>query len=87
MLKTVSRGIYNSGEEFAKLPEEVQRIVGYPRQLHEWAMIDTGEVNTVIASSFRRSWRARKELEHSLDGAAALRLEHKKEGKRDLLLG
>ena len=80
VLKAASRGIYNSGEEFAKLPEEVQRIVGHPRQLYEWAMLDAGEVNTVIASSFRRSWRARKELEKSLGMAPALGLE---EGKKD----
>ena len=80
VLKAVSRGIYNSAEEFAKLPEEVQRIVGHPRQLHEWAMMDAGDVNTVIASTFRRSWRARKELEKALGKTAALRLE---EGKKD----
>ena len=79
VLKAVSRGIYNSGEEFARLPEEVQRIVGHPAQLHEWAMLDAGEVNTVIASAFRRSWRARKELEKSLGVAAAPLLE---EGKK-----
>ena len=79
VLRAVSRGIYNSAEEFAKLPEEVQRIVGHPRQLHEWALLDAGEVNTVIASAFRRSWRARKELEKSLGLSPALRLE---EGKK-----
>ena len=79
VLRAVSRGIYNSAEEFAKLPEEVQRIVGHPRQLHEWALLDAGEVNTVIASAFRRSWRARKELEKNLGLSPALRLE---EGKK-----
>ena len=79
VLKAVSRGIYNSREEFEKLPEEVQRIVGHPRQLYEWAMMDAGDVNTVIASTFRRSWRARKEAERAL-GRAALRLE---DGKKD----
>ena len=80
VLRAVSRGIYNSAEEFAKLPEEVQRIVGHPRQLHEWALLDAGEVNTVIASAFRRSWRARKELERNLGMAPVLRLE---DGKKD----
>lgn len=80
VLKAVSRGIYNSAEEFEKLPEDVRRIVGHPRQLHEWALMDAGEVNTVIASSFRRSWRARKELEKSLGKAAVLLLE---DGKKD----
>ena len=82
VLKAVSRGIYNSGEEFARLPEEVQRIVGHPAQLHEWAMLDAGEVNTVIASAFRRSWRARKELEKALGAAAAPLLEEEKKSEK-----
>ena len=82
VLKAVSRGIYNSGEEFAKLPEEVQRIVGHPAQLHEWALLDAGEVNTVIASAFRRSWRARKELEKALGVAAAPLLEEGKKSEK-----
>lgn len=82
VLKAVSRGIYNSGEEFAKLPAEVQRIVGHPAQLHEWALLDAGEVNTVIASAFRRSWRARKELEKSLGLSPALRLEEGKKSEK-----
>ena len=84
VLKAVSRGIYNSGEEFAKLPAEVQRIVGHPAQLHEWALLDAGEVNTVIASAFRRSWRARKELEKALGVAAVPLLEEGKRVKRGL---
>lgn len=75
VLRAVRRGIYNSGEEFARLPEDVQRIVGHPGQLHEWAMMDQSDVNTVVASSFKRAWRARKELEKSLGYAAAPRLE------------
>ena len=82
VLRAVSRGIYNSAEEFAKLPEEVQRIVGHPAQLHEWAMLDAGEVNTVIASAFRRSWRARKELEKALGVAAVPLLEEGKKSEK-----
>ena len=64
--KAVCRGIYNSREEFEKLPEEVRRVVGHPSQLYEWAMLDTHEVNTVIASNVRRAWRARQEAQKSL---------------------
>ena len=78
VFKALGRGIYNSEEEFSKLPEEIQRIVGHPRQLHEWAMLDTHEVSTVIASGFKRSWRARMELERSLGVTPQLRIE---EGK------
>jgi hypothetical protein len=64
--KALCRGIYNSREEFDKLPEDIRQIIGHPRQLHEWAMLDTHEVSTVIMSSFKRSWRAQKELQKSL---------------------
>lgn len=61
LLKAISNGIYGSKTEFDKLPRDIQEIVGCPEQLHEWAMLDADEVNTVIASNFQRSYRARKE--------------------------
>lgn len=72
--RAMCRGIYNSGEEFRKLPEEIRKIVGHPRQLHEWAMLDAHEVSTVIASNFRRSWRARKETQKALGYTPQLRI-------------
>ena len=78
--KALCRGIYNSEEEFSKLPEDVQKIVGHPRQLHEWAMLDTHEVSTVIAAGFKRSWRAQQELEKSLGRIPQLRLKEGGEG-------
>ena len=72
--KALTRGIYNSREEFNKLPREIQRILGDPAQLHEWALLDTHEVSTVIASNFKRSWRTRKEAEKSLGCVPKLRL-------------
>ena len=66
LLRAISRGLYNSGEEFSKLPKEIREIVGSPRQLYEWAQLDASEVNTVIASSFKRSWRVRQELKREL---------------------
>ena len=60
--KAISRGLYNSQEEFDKLPPDIQRIVGSPRMLYEWAQMDRSEVNSVIAACFKRSWRARHEL-------------------------
>ena len=67
VLKAISRGIYNSREEFDKLSPELQRIVGSPKMLYEWALLDTNEVHTVIASGFKRSYRARQELRRSLN--------------------
>ena len=77
--KALHRGFYNSREEFDKLPEEIRKIVGHPRQLQEWATLDTHEVSTVIASGFKRSWRARKELERQLGVTPQLRIEGEKQ--------
>ena len=56
--KACSNGIYGYREEFAKLPPEVQRAVGRPEQLREWAMMDTEAVQSVVASNFMRNYRA-----------------------------
>ena len=50
LLKAVSRGLYNSREEFDKLPPDIRQIVGSPRMLYEWAQMDSSEVNGVIAA-------------------------------------
>ena len=56
---------YNSGEEFAKLPPVIQRLVGSPTQLKEWAAMDTDTLQSVVSSNFQRSYkiRAAKERE------------------------
>ena len=64
--KAISRGLYNSREEFDKLPLDIRKIVGSPRMLYEWAQMDSSEVNGVIAACFKRSWRARQELKQEL---------------------
>lgn len=61
--KATRNGIHNSGEEFRKLPPELQRLVGSPAQLREWAMTDSKTLSTVIASNFMRSYRARIQSE------------------------
>ena len=45
------------GRTFEKLPEEIQRAIGSPSVLREWAMSDASEFQTVIASNFQRSYR------------------------------
>lgn len=50
---------YNYVEEFAKLPQDIQQVVGSPSRLHEWAMMDTQTVQSVVASNFMRSYKAR----------------------------
>lgn len=61
VLKAISNSTYNSGSEFAKLPKEIQEIVGSSEQLHQWALMYEDDVNTVVASNFQRSYRARSE--------------------------
>lgn len=57
--KALKNSNYGAEEEFAKLPEQIQRVVGSPNQLREWAVIDTDTLQTVVASNFQRSFRAR----------------------------
>ncbi|MBQ7792047.1 MAG: hypothetical protein IJ367_00940 [Clostridia bacterium] len=57
----VYRALQNSGyradEEFAKLPPLIQRVVGSPNQLREWALMDAEIVQSVISSNFQKSFR------------------------------
>lgn len=50
---------YNADKEFAALPEEIQRCIGSPATLREYAIMDSETLNTVVASNFMRSYRAR----------------------------
>lgn len=54
----VRNGIYDSQEEFDKLSPTIQRIVGSPSQLREWAMMDSETLHSVVASNFQRSYKA-----------------------------
>lgn len=57
--KAVRNGNYGAQAEFDKLPPVIQRIVGSPSQLREWAAMDSDTVQSVVASNFQRSYRAR----------------------------
>ena len=63
----VKRAIRNSGynakSEYEKLPPMIQRLLGSPATLREWAMMDSDVVHSVIASNFQRSYRARAKSE------------------------
>lgn len=63
VLKAVGNSNYNSGEEFAKLPPVLQRLVGAPSQLREWAAMDSETLNSVVASNFQRSYKVRAKNE------------------------
>lgn len=59
----VKKAVINSGwhaeEEFQKLPPVIQKLVGSPNQLKEWALMETNNFDTVIGSNFMRSYRIR----------------------------
>ena len=61
--KAVCNSNYNSAEEFEKLPPVVQRLVGAPSQLREWAAMDSETFNSVVASNFQRSYKVRAKNE------------------------
>lgn len=65
VFKAIRNSAYHSNEEFNKLPATVQKIVGSPTQLYEWAI--TENLNTaVISSNFMRSYAARKKADMEL---------------------
>ena len=50
-------GSYHSQEEFAKLPPDIQQVVGSPEQLKAWAAMEADVVESVIASNFKKAYR------------------------------
>lgn len=61
--RAVGNSLYNSYEEYNKLPENIQKLVGSPLTLSQWAMLDVSELDTVVQSNFMRSYRAQTEHE------------------------
>lgn len=55
--KAVSNSWYHASEEFNKLPAELQELIGSANQLREWGQMDSGTLQTVVASNFMRSYR------------------------------
>ena len=54
-------------ESCRSLPPALQRIVGSPNQLKQWAFMGTDTVNSVIQSNFMRSYKvvAKREREYA----------------------
>lgn len=55
--KAIQDGNYHAEERFNELPPIVQKAVGSPNMIHQWAGTDSTEVNTVIMSNFQRTYR------------------------------
>lgn len=64
--KACANGLYGYQKEFDKLPPEVQRAVGAPEQLREWAKMDVETVQSVVASNFMRSYRTQQAREREI---------------------
>lgn len=59
--KACRNGSYGYMKEYGKLPPDVQKAVGRPEQLRDWARLDETEFQTVAGSQFLRSFRAVRE--------------------------
>lgn len=55
--KAICNGIYHSEEEFAKLPPTIQKAVGSPANIREWAQTESKNM-TVIESNFMRTYES-----------------------------
>lgn len=63
VLKACTNSTYNAKSEFDKLPPTLQRLVGSPGQLKEWAAMESDVVNSVVASNLMRSYKVVVERE------------------------
>lgn len=59
-------GTYGAEQEFANLPELVQKAVGSPSNLRNWSQTDIESVENVIQSNFMRSYRTVLKREQEL---------------------
>lgn len=64
--KATRNGTWGAKEEFEKLPPVIQRLVGSPNQLREWAQMDADVVQSVVASNFQRSYKVRAASEREM---------------------
>ena len=62
--KAIRNSAYDSREEYDKLPKDIQRLVGSPNQLRDWATMDSETVHSVVASNFQRSFAARQKADN-----------------------
>lgn len=65
--KAIRNSSYNSVEEFANLPPLVQRAVGTPDNLRNWAVSDCQTIESVIQSNFLRTYRTVVKRENEIN--------------------
>lgn len=64
--KALRNSTYNAGEEFDKLPEFTQKVIGSPNQLRSWGQMESREVDSVVWSNFKRSYEAMQSRERQI---------------------
>lgn len=63
VVSAASNSIYNANYEYNKLPEILQKIVGSPRQLREYGLMDSNTLHSVVMSNLGRSYRIMQQRE------------------------
>ena len=86
--KAIGNSIYNSKEEFEKLPEVCKSFVGSASALRDMAQADTGVINTVVKGQFLKRVEAIREhqnVQKGLPVSVVMALEESKmlEGETD----
>lgn len=66
--KAIGNSIYNSKEEFEKLPEVCKSFVGSASALRDMAQADTGVINTVVKGQFLKRVEAIREHQNVQKG-------------------
>lgn len=56
--KALRNGYYGAEEEFKKLPPLIQKAVGQPSQLRQWALTESISIENVVQSNFLRTYRS-----------------------------
>lgn len=56
--KALRNGYYGAEEEFKKLPPLIQKAVGQPSQLRQWAQSESISIENVVQSNFLRTYRS-----------------------------
>lgn len=57
---------YTAVESYNNLPDILQKLVGSPNQLREWAQMNQEHIETVVKSNFLRSYTAKMTRERSI---------------------
>lgn len=61
--RAIADSTYHAEERFEKLPPLLQKVVGSPTTLRNWAQTDTRTIGTVIYSQFSKTYNAIYERE------------------------